>query len=775
MMRPIALALFLTACSVPCTASESENLIPNAGFEVDTDRNGTPDGCTFAWQYTHSTDRERGLKKQKPQVKWDDTVVHSGRRSLFVANKRSEDDGVWTLADIPVDGNAKYYKLQAWIKTQNMEETEALVSGVFLGDGGKWLDANYNAVAVNTDRDWTRYTGYFQPPKGTTRIKVRLWLNMRYSGTGAVWYDDISLVPTDSIVKSIQRYKDDRPMPALTAEQQTTGYVCYVRDYLRLVFPTSVPAREEIGTSLSCFAAPGEREPVSFAIRALRDVNAVTVSCSSLETDGGETIGKEHISIRPVRYGRKEGQSRWGPFHTDPMVVPLYLASHEQVDVPAKTSQQVWVTVCAPAGTPPGHYRATVTVSAANAGTTQLPLEVEVLPIQLREPDHVYFGMYHRPVGDDDFRATAWRDMREHGMTSVGLCCNLGAQLTLNGDRVAVTFDGSADLERAVREYVDAGFTMPIDWLMGSDVLRWCKTQAQGDEQKSGDYYKQIIIAILDHGRQNQWPEIIFQPLDEPFEHTSRLDDTETCLRILKSIPGVRTEEDGPNGNPDTLERLYDLCDVLVYHDGPTLQRGTYDADAWKTFLQRLEKDDKEVWFYNLDLTGWHPEVLRFGYGFGLFQAGGTGVIQWSYQTAFNPDNPELVYQRPNTIIYQYPQVGSETGGPTLAWEATREGVDDYKYLFTLRKLVEELTARGNQRADRAQVLWREVEQDLRRIDFTGSTGSAAQGDWTGRKELSPEGDKLVSGDHKMANGLQFSDYNKLRRKIADAIIELTN
>ena len=121
------------------------------------------------------------------------------------------------MADVPVDGNDKYYKLQVWIKTQGMNGTEALASGVFLGDEGKWLGANYNVIAVNVDRDWTRYTGYLQPPKGTTSIRIRLWLNMRYTGTGAVWYDDVSLVPTDRIVTPIQRYEDERPIPVLTA------------------------------------------------------------------------------------------------------------------------------------------------------------------------------------------------------------------------------------------------------------------------------------------------------------------------------------------------------------------------------------------------------------------------------------------------------------------------------------------------------------------------------------------------------------------------------
>lgn len=775
MTRRILLAAFTAVWAASCLADAAENLVPNGSFEIDEEQNGTPDLWTFSWQYTHSNDRERGVTKQKPRVKWDDNVAHSGRRSLFVANERPDDDGVWTAADIPVDKNVKYYRLQAWIKTRDMHGTEALVSGVFLGEKGKWLGAKYDAIVVNVDRDWTRYTGYFQPPKGTTAIRIRLWLNMRYTGTGSVWYDDISLVPTDRIVTPVQRYEDDRPMPALTQEQETKGYVCYVRDYLRLIFPSSVPDPDEIDAPLSCFAAPGEYEPVAFAVRTTRELKTVRVACSDMESESNASIARENISVRPVRYGKKQGQSRWGVFHADEMVVPQYLSSHQRLDIARETSQQYWITVFVPKDTPPGHYRATVTITAENAASTQLPFEVDVLPIRLREPDNIYFGMYHRPVGDDEFRAAAWRDMREHGMTSVGLCCNLGAKFTLQGDRVNVDFDGTGDLERAVREYVQAGFTMPIAWLMGSDVLRWCKTQAHGDEQKCSEYYRQVILALLTHGRQNQWPEIIFQPLDEPFEHTSRLDDTETCLQVLKSIPGVRTEEDGPNGNPETLERLYDLCDVLVYHDGPTLQRGTYDAEGWKAFLDRLRNDGKEVWFYNLDLTGWHPEVLRFGYGFGLCASGGTGVIEWSYQTAFLPDKPELVYERPSTIIYQYPPANEETGGPTLAWEATREGVDDYKYLFTLQKSVEELSARDDQRAARAKALWQEIENDLERIDFNGSTGSAAQGDWTGRKELSPEGDKIVSGDHKMANGLQFRDYRRLRRKIADAIIELTD
>ena len=486
---------------------------------------------------------------------------------------------------------------------------------------------------------------------------------MNYTGTGSVWFDDLSLVAIDSMVTPVQRYEDDRPVPAWSEEQKVVGYVCYARDYLRLIFPTSQPSPSEINAPLSCFAAPGEQEPVAFVVRSIRELEDVRVSCSALTSDKQTLLGSDHLLVRSVRYGKKKGQSRWGMFQTDEMVVPLYLSSVNRIHIPPETSQQYWITVRMPRDTVPGRYRGTVTIAAANAKETRLPLEVDVLPFQLREPDHIYWGMYHRPVGDEEFRIGAWHDMREHGMNSVGLCCNLGAQLALEGGEVSVTFDGTGELERSVREYQQAGFVMPIAWLMGSDVMRWCQAQAEGDEQKFADYYRQIIVALLAQGERNRWPEIIIQPIDEPFEHTSRLDEAERCLRILKTVPELRTEEDGPNGNPGTLERLYDLCDVLVYHDGPVLRRGVYDAVGWGAFLRRLRHDGKEVWFYNMDLTGWHPEVLRFGYGFGLSQAGGTGAIQWSYQIAFQPDKPRLVYDKTDSIIYQYPQAGD---GPAV-------------------------------------------------------------------------------------------------------------
>ena len=133
MMQLIGSAIFVLVCVTPVLADEMTNLIPNSSFEIDDDGDGMPDGWRFDWKYTHNDDREQGREKQKPRAGWDNKVVHSGGRSLYVANERPEDDGVWTMSDMPVGQGVRYVKLQAWMKTENLHATDAKVAGVFLG------------------------------------------------------------------------------------------------------------------------------------------------------------------------------------------------------------------------------------------------------------------------------------------------------------------------------------------------------------------------------------------------------------------------------------------------------------------------------------------------------------------------------------------------------------------------------------------------------------------------------------------------------------------
>ena len=765
----LSLALFGAGTAQTPGHPSPVNLVQNGGFEEEDDRKQLPDHWQFGWEVTHSGDSRLKGQKHQPDVSWDNEERHTGRRSVRVGVRRKQDDGVWNQEGIRHVPGTRVYRVSAAIKTQQLHDSEARIALVFLGEKNKWLSADYSAIVVAQDSDWKEYSRLVMAPAGTQRIRLRCWVNMRNSGTGTAWFDDVRLEATDEQEIPGMQYVDPSPMPTLSQDHRRKGYVCFRRNPLELVFPASVPPSADIDGPLEGSAARGEYESLSFGIHARRPLRSVRVQVSDLSKEsGGSRIPSSSVLVRPVRYLPKQGQARWGPFADGLLTVPLFLQDKPAIDIAAESSHWFWVDVHVPEDVQEGLYRGQVTVSPEAVESTVIPLTVRVYPFRLLEPPDLHLGMYCKVFKDLELFRRHCRDMRAHGMTTMGLCCPLGSTLSLREGKVHVDFDGTGTLEQALDIYKQVGFPAPLVWLMGGDVGRWCLKQGTLESEAFARSYRQVIEAVLAERRQRGWPEIIFQPVDEPFEHTKRLSEAKRCLQILKQIPGVRTEEDGPNGNPETLHELYEWSDVLVYHDGPVLRRGSFDATGWERFLHQAQRDQKEVWFYNLDLTGWHPEVMRFGYGLGLWQAGATGVIEWCYDW-HRDGKPETAYV-PKSIIYAYPATDTETGGPTIGWQAVREGADDFKYLYTLVSALEQQEPAKDRRV--LQIRQQLLEQ-LAQIDFRGSRGSAAQGDWTGPKTWTKEGVQVAGGNWKMANGLTLESYGQLKRQLAEWIVEI--
>ena len=116
------------------------------------------------------------------------------------------------------------------------------------------------------------------------------------------------------------------------------------------------------------------------------------------------------------------------------MLVPVIIEETNSTRVPADTTRQFWVTVNVPDDAEPGLYTGAVTVRPERGESRSIDLQLDVLPITLLEPDHVYFGMYARFRPDLAFTDAAYRDMREHGMTTIGLCSRFGGRMDMHGD-----------------------------------------------------------------------------------------------------------------------------------------------------------------------------------------------------------------------------------------------------------------------------------------------------------------------------------------------------
>ena len=60
--------------------------------------------------------------------------------------------------------------------------------------------------------------------------------------------------------------------------------------------------------------------------------------------------------------------------------------------------------------------------------------------------------------------------------------------------------------------------------------------------------YIDLIKQIQQHAKAQGWPEIIYQPIDEPFEHEHNLPLMYRLSALLRNIPGLRIEADGMMG-----------------------------------------------------------------------------------------------------------------------------------------------------------------------------------------------------------------------------------
>lgn len=760
-MRPgitfTCLVCSLVSFSAVHAQPPADNILTNPDLEQSAD------GAPTAWTFSS--------RQGEPESAWEQRDAgHCVRITVHDTNE----DGSWNQDNIPTAPGARIYRLSAIIKTQ-LESCTARVCPVYLSDG-KWLGAQYGAITVAGDTEWTRHVALIRAPEGTTKMRVRLWVNFEFTGTGTAWFDDVELTPVADIqnIPPI-RYVSEAAMPPVSRKDEERGFVVFRRNTLDIAMPGTVPSPEDIDRPLAAFAAPGQHQPVSFCVRALEDLKSFSAKPSDLSAGPNAKIPAAAVSVRSVR--DLERMVHRGMIDT--IVKPTFLEDRDEVDIPAGTTAWFWVIIEVPAGAPAGLYEGRIGLSIGDAGVGNVPVRLEVLPIRLAEPEGVAIGFYDRPAPPPHTRALSlerYREMRRRGMTTVGLVAS--TRVERDGDRPGVVWDEENVLGEAMAAYKEAGFTEPIVWLMGGVERSFCiKEFGPLDSEAFERAYRDIIEQIQAKAAAEGWPEIVYQPIDEPPHQEQRMRIAVRCLQILKSVSGVRTEEDG-NLVPgtDDFEAMYAHLDVVCCNFRRQVEqqkRGTWPTEM----RQRCERDGKLLWTYNIDTTGYHPEAMRFGMCFGREACGSKGMIEWIYQSVRADDDPYTVDPTRQRLkfYFWFPPYGDERGGPSIGLEGATEGATDARYLATFEAAVRAAKASGNrEKARMAEQAMAEYEQQLSRMNYTAMrTELPYQGDWTVPKHFDENGYPLVGGHFKIPNGWAFDDYDRTRRLLADWISRL--
>ena len=468
-----------------------------------------------------------------------------------------------------------------------------------------------------------------------------------------------------------------------------SGYIIFHRYPFEYAGQGSSPKESEIINNVSIRVVRNEFEPITFLLYPLHDLGNVKLTLSNLRS-GKNTISKNRIKVGYVESVQETIGLPEGKFRN----IPALIKAGNQIDIKKGQTQRFWLTIRIDENVSPGKYKGTITISPQNGAITYLPLTVDVTPISLEEiPAIDYFMLmtyeftelsmpWNREEKDKIYKSACnvLRDYREHGMTM--LCIHSPFVLKTNDDGTPNLEDIYATL-RAAR---DVGFRRPIIWYMGH-LIHTAKPKHPGsiigfDQKVDLPRLKYLVHAVTEYARQNNCPEVIFLPIDEPDDtyqdyKNRRRDITSLLLQTIKES-GAKTMLTARNYSQ--FKPVDYLC------SGELNQKELH-----------LAHDNGAVyWIYNNEVSTKcdNPAYARYIYGYYTWRNHIDGMSTWTFQNTQNASGlPTKADGSGNDLYIAYPSPGGPL--PTLKWEAIREGIDDHKLIYQLTKRIAKLKKNG--------------------------------------------------------------------------------
>lgn len=510
-------------------------------------------------------------------------------------------------------------------------------------------------------------------------------------------------------------HKEPTPVPTLTDAQRQLGYLLFTRNYLEEVYYNTNPRPEEIGKDLKLFATPGEHEPATFAAFPLEGLSGVTVTCTDLRGPGTSLIKSAAVEVCFVRQLARGVKSfLW-------MVGPEALESFVALDLPQGRTTQFWLTFHVPEDAAPGEYKGRVLFKPANKPGSEASLNLLVLPFRLVEDPNANFGWYYSGGNTQTMRAEL-ADMRAHGFNTVTIPEPAIPSVTPDG-RAQVDFSKWDSLRRIFSELGMTG-------IQQCGISNITAALAAKGIRELGPGFDTAFVGVL--RQYKTWLDahpdfkVLFVIFDEPRESllnpwNRNYDQTVAYIKLCRQVPGLRISVnpmgDGSDGKDYTP--FAGMVDVLNTH-------------AWSgsaKLIAETKRLGKTLWVYNNGYS-------RLAWGFSLWKLGAKGNWQWAYFGCGGGD--------PYSPI---PTGGFENEGesntgrapaycfadrvvPTPRYEWVREGIDDYRYLYTLLEKLKQAKAgaAGEARAQ-AEELLREISGAVPEYPATGlQTGAEAGG-----------------------------------------------
>jgi hypothetical protein len=478
-------------------------------------------------------------------------------------------------------------------------------------------------------------------------------------------------------------------------------YVVFQKSYLERVYPNTEPDASEYIEVISAEISRNEYKPLTFSIRALRNLGRVQISVTPLRSLQG-ILDSDSIRVGTVGQLTEIVGSENDPdtiyYRWAPKIIEF-----REVTIPQSHTQAYWVTLKANHDTKPGDYHGVITIKPQFSPQFKIPLRVKVLPLKLTDTDIQYgmmmtYAFYEldNDIWTEQERALIkkrgfeiYEDFREHGMTMVYPHSYFYLKYDAEGKPVLDS------LKASLESYKKLAFPGPFCWYMGH-LLQTAKPSHPGsitnyDAHVSEKRLHELLSRFETMAKELGIPKekLIVQLVDEA-DDRDRVAAGKELNKIARQL-GFKT----------LVTRKWPEVDVIC----TGIPRDEREA-------AKLKQIGKQWWIYSGSaLTSKNLGYTRYVFGFGAWKWGVNGVVPWTFQMSQGCNgNPFTVLDGPEVMV-AYPGVKGPI--PTPTWEAIRDGINDYKYIYLLKILISVAKVKGNPKANLIEHQLQQLKQNL--------------------------------------------------------------
>jgi len=420
--------------------------------------------------------------------------------------------------------------------------------------------------------------------------------------------------------------------------EKKNGYVVFSHSTLMLLPDSYIPSRDDIKKEVRCEMAQGEYESIKIGVHSLKkDLKDIRVDVES------DLDVKIYHRVTP---GLTQEQA--GPFV--PSMTPEAVLERGNIveNTAGGKSNFFWITFHAGLETKGGLYKGRIRIKPADKPTTELTLVIQIHSFVLQKPQ-IPFGMYHNEgylpahARSDEATSAIYKDMAEHGQTSVTFYAG--------GDFNQLPPKNSRMVDTSLPLAKNAGLITP-------DIP--CMVLQDNITILSEEKIMTAVTWLKAECAKNQWPEIIQYGWDEPPYPAPGLRESFSLFRRAPMRLGTAM----------TTIAAYaysDLHDIWIVHDG----------DVAPGVIAEAKRLGAEPWTYSYRLwrEGYNPLRQRFFPGLHTWAYGLEGNFIWAY---YDNRIHSHVWWREKNIEPM----------PMVAWEARRDGIEDYRYLTMLENCI---------------------------------------------------------------------------------------